>query len=253
MTNWTTISQAHRQAWQLLRGPLAGWFVPAAVITLALAALGWYGISAAAQHVAEWLLSRWTWTEDAPWLQGLAEWGIWAVLLVVKLKLTKYIVLVVMGPLFAAVSEAAEAQISGRSFAFSWSRWLKDAVRGLRSALLLAAFEWSLSLALWGASLMFPVLSPVTVPLAWLVGAWAYGASAMDYVWERDGKGARGGLGASLRRPAMALGVGIPFALWMAIPLLAWTVGPMMGGMGAAATAAVLLKQPESPGQPATT
>ena len=63
----------------------------------------------------------------------------------------------------------------------------------------------------------------------------------MDYVWEREGKGAWEGLAASLRQSMVALNVGIPFSLWMSIPLLAWTVGPLMGGMGAAATACVAL------------
>lgn len=242
MTTLAMTVQAHRRAWQLLKGPLAGWFVPAAALTLILAALGWYGISALAQHLSTWLTSQWSWSSDEAWLQTLTEWMLWLVLLVVKLKLTKYIVLVVMGPLFAAVSEAAESQITGQSVSLSWSRWVKDAVRGVRSAAVLATFEWTLTLALWVAGLAIPVLSPVTLPLAWLVGAWAYGASAMDYVWEREGKGARSGWLASLQRPAVALGVGVPFALWMAIPVLAWTVGPMMGGMGAAAAASVLLK-----------
>ena len=110
------------------------------------------------------------------------------VLLVVKIKLTKYIVLVVMGPLLAAVSEAVETQITGASVSFSWGRWTKDAVRGLRSAALLATFEWSLTLMLWAVGLAVPVLSPFTLSLAWTLGAWAYGASVMDYVWEREGK-----------------------------------------------------------------
>ena len=63
----------------------------------------------------------------------------------------------------------------------------------------------------------------------------------MDYVWERNGMGARTGLRASLARPWMALGLGVPFALWMSVPVLAWTVGPMMGGMLASASAAVAL------------
>ena len=129
---------------------------------------------------------------------------------------------------------------------------MKDAVRGLRSAALLAAFEWSLTLVLWGLGLAVPVLSPITLPLAWLLGAWAYGASAMDYVWEREGRGAWAGLGASLKRSGIALQVGVPFALWMSVPVLAWTVGPLLGGMGAAATASVVLKGGDD-GQLATT
>ena len=172
----------------------------------------------------------------------------------VKIKLTKYIVLVVMGPLLAAVSEAVETQITGTSVFFSWGRWIKDALRGLRSAALLATFELSLTLMLWTVGLAMPVLSPFALAVAWIVGAWAYGASVMDYVWEREGKGAWAGLAASLRRFGLALNVGIPFALWMSVPVLAWTVGPLMGGMGATATACVALKEPRSASdQPATT
>ena len=54
----------------------------------------------------------------------------------------------------------------------------------------------------------------------------------MDYVWEREGKGAWAGLAASLRRFGLALNVGIPFALWMSVPVLAWTVGPIDGRDG---------------------
>ena len=159
-----------------------------------------------------------------------------------------------MGPLLAVVSEAVETQITGASVSFSWGRWMKDAVRGLRSAALLATFEWSLTLMLWTVGLAVPVLSPFTLAVAWILGAWAYGASVMDYVWEREGKGAWAGLAASLRRFGLALNVGVPFALWMSVPVLAWTVGPLMGGMGATATACVALKQPRSSSdQPATT
>ena len=215
--------------------------MPGSVVTLALAVLGWWGIASVSADVSAWILERLALDSSGTWAKTLLEWLIWALLLVVKLKLTKYIVLVVMGPLFAAVSEAAETQITGRVFVFSWSRWVKDAIRGMRSAILLAVFEWSLTAVLWLIGLLVPLLSPVVLPLAWLLGAWAYGASAMDYVWEREGKGAWEGLAASLRQSMVALNVGIPFSLWMSIPLLAWTVGPLMGGMGAAATACVAL------------
>ncbi len=117
---------------------------------------------------------------------------------------------------------------------------------------MLAAFEWSLTLLLWGLGLAMPFMSPLTVPLAWLVGAWAYGASAMDYVWEREGLGGRASWVASFRRPAVAWGVGIPFALWMAVPVLAWTVGPMMGGLGASAAASLALVKERGRPQRAT-
>ena len=140
--------------------------MPGSVVTLALAVLGWWGIASVSADVSAWILERLALDSSGTWAKTLLEWLIWALLLVVKLKLTKYIVLVVMGPLFAAVSEAAETQITGRVFAFSWSRWIKDAIRGMRSAALLALFEWSLTSVLWLIGLLVPLLSPVVLPLA---------------------------------------------------------------------------------------
>ena len=252
MRTFTLARQWHREAWSLLRGPLKWWFVPAAALTLALSALGWWGISALALSVADGALAWLAPEREAGWAHAALEWLIWLVLLAVKLKLTKYIVLVVMGPLFASVSEAVEAQIHGHVTPFSLRRWIRDTLRGMRSAVWLALFEWTTVALLWTLGLFMPVLSPFTLTLAWLVGAWAYGASVMDYVWERQGKGALSGWRSSLRRMDVALACGVPFSLWMSIPVLAWTVGPLMGGMGATAAASVALIDREGR-QPATT
>ena len=210
----------------------------------ALAALGWWGIAAAADGVTASLLSKWSPETESAWWSAVVEWLTRLLLLVVKIKLTKYIVRK-MGPLLA-VSETVETQFTGATVSFSWGRWIKDAVRGLRSAALLATFEWSLTLMLWAVGLAVPVLSPFTLAVAWILGAWAYGASVMDYVWEREEKGAWAGLAASLRRFGLALNVGVP--LPAGCPCLCWhgLWEPLMGGMGATATACVALKQPRS-------
>lgn len=234
--------KAHREAWRLLQGPLKIWMLPSALMTLGVAALGWWGISSLAKHVSMWLVSQGGWASESTWLLVGVEWSIWLALFVVKLKVTKYVVLIVMGPLFAALSEAAEAQITGHATPFSWSRWWRDSVRGMRSACILLVVEWTLVGCCFVAGLWMPFLSPLMVPVAWLVGAWAYGASVMDYVWEREGKGALQALAETTRRPGVALGVGIPFALWMAVPVLAWTVGPMLGGLSATVTSVQALK-----------
>ena len=252
MRTFTLARQWHREAWSLLHGPLKWWFLPAAALTLALSALGWWGISALALSVADAVVNRMAPEHEAGWAKVALEWLVWLVLLAVKLKLTKYIVLVVMGPLFAAVSEAVEAQIRGQNAPLSLRRWIRDALRGMRSAVWLALFEWTVVALLWIVGLLVPVLSPFTLTLAWLVGAWAYGASVMDYVWERQGKGALSGWRSSLRRLDVAFACGVPFSLWMSIPVLAWTVGPLMGGMGATAAASVALTDREDR-QPATT
>ena len=114
----------------------------------ALSALGWWGISFVASDVANRVVDALGVERDEGWIQSLTQGAVSLVLLVVKLKLTKHLVLVCMGPILAMVSEAAEVRLTGRELPFSWRRAWKDAWRGLRSALLLAAFEWG---CCWGA------------------------------------------------------------------------------------------------------
>ena len=241
MTNLTWW-QAHRQSWAWLRGPLRVWFLPATVVAVGLSALGWWGISSIASNVAHRVIDALGLERGAGWIQSLIQGALSLVLLVVKLKLTKHLVLVCMGPTLAMVSEAAEVRLTGRELPFSWHRAWKDAWRGLRSALLLVAFEWGVLLVSWLATLMLPVLAPVWVLLTWAFGVWVYGASMLDYVWEREGLGGRDGLRKSLRAWRMALGVGLPFWAWMSIPVLAWTVGPVFGGLTGAISAVLMTR-----------
>lgn len=231
-------------------GPLKRWLLPAALLTAAIAATGWWLISWLSEWLSSWLVGQFV--EDGGMIQTLAEWAIWLGLLVIKVKITKYIVLVVMGPLFAMVSEAAERELGRPLSPFRLSVWLKEMVRGVRSAALMATVEFSVMVVAWGLGLAFPVVSPATLVISWLVGAWIYGASVMDYVWERRGLGAREGFRQSLRRPSISLGVGIPFSLWMSVPILAWTIGPMIGGLLATIAAAVAIDDRDKSGQLAT-
>ena len=221
------------------------WFLPATGVAVALSALGWWGISWVASDVANRAVDALGVERGDGWIQFLTQGAVFLVLLVVKLKLTKHLVLVCMGPILAMASEAAEVLLTGRELPFSWRRVWKDAWRGLRSALLLAAFEWGVLLLCWLATLMMPVLAPVWVSMTWAFGVWVYGASMLDYVWEREGLGGRAGLRKSLRAWKTALGVGLPFWAWMSVPVLAWTVGPVFGGLTGAISAVLMTRTPK--------
>ena len=237
--------QAYRQAWAWLCGPLRLWFLPATGVAVALSALGWWGISWVSSDVANRVVDALGMERGEGWIQSLTQGAVSLVLLVIKLKLTKHLVLVCMGPILAMASEAAEVRLTGRELPFSWRRAWKDAWRGLRSALLLAAFEWGVLLLSWLATLVLPVLAPVWVALTWAFGVWVYGASMLDYVWEREALGGRDGLRKSLRAWKTALGVGLPFWAWMSIPVLAWTVGPVFGGLTGAISAVLMTRNPK--------
>jgi CysZ protein len=171
-----------------------------------------------------------------------------AALFWVKIKLTKYLVIAFLGPVMAWASERAESGISGRERVFNWKQQMRELVRGARSATLLFAIEFSLGLLLFGLSVLATlfsgpfslILSPVFLVISFSMGAWFYGASVFDFIWERRGMGARKGLRASWGVRGKVLGVGIPFQLWMMVPVLSWFIAPIFAPV-TCAVAAVLV------------
>lgn len=166
-----------------------------------------------------------------------------------KMKLMKYVVIVFLGPLMAWTSEQMEAHLTGEERPFDWGTWGKEFVRGLRSAAILFVWEMALTAVLFGASLLVTlfsggfgaVLSPVFLVAGFLLGSWFYGASVLDFVWERRGLGARSGLRASAARHGLTLGLGIPFSLWMVLPGVGWFIAPIFAPVTAAAAAVIAL------------
>ena len=127
MRNALRTLRLHRAAWQLLGGPLALWFLPAALVTLVLSALGWWGIGALAVHLADHWLPEEEWRHAPGWLAALVEVSIWMVLLVLKLKVTKYIMLLLLGPVLGMVSEAADVHLGAKPVPYSWRLLVNNA------------------------------------------------------------------------------------------------------------------------------
>ena len=239
-------------------------YAVAALLTAAFVLAGAWAIGWAVDAVTEvyrtGLGVEADWPEDAGWWERarwvLASAGEVAVQVVtyvalfwVKVKLTKYVVLVFLGPLMAWVSERAEAHLSGEAREVGFRLMLREFIRGVRSAALLFAVEMGLGAAMFGLSMVLALLaSPVAALMAplfaiasFLMGAWFYGASTFDFIWERRGMGARAGLRASWGMRGRVLGVGLPFQVWMMVPVLSWFVAPIIAPVTCAVAAVLVL------------
>lgn len=221
-------------------------------------AIGWAvdAVSAAYRDAvggtAGWPEGAGTW-QQAKWLAAQAgEFALQAVVFValfwLKIKLTKYLVLAFLGPVMAWASERAEAGLSGAERPVAFRLMLREFVRGLRSAVLLLIVELGLGVVLFAASAVLAVfagpvavvLAPAFAVLSFLMGAWFYGASVFDFIWERRGLGARKGLRASWAVRGRVLGVGLPFQLWMVVPVLSWFIAPIIAPVTCAVAAVIV-------------
>jgi CysZ protein len=181
------------------------------------------------------------WADAKAWLNGAREaivrWTLRIAIGYVLLVANKYIVLVLLSPLLAYASEVAEEKLTGRVFPFSFGQLMKDALRGALIALRNGVLELSISVIIWVASLLLPIITPISFILLFGVSAYFYGFSMFDYVHERR----RMRIGESTRAVNSQLGAvlanGACFSLLMKVPLLGLMLAPVMASVGASITA----------------
>ena len=93
--------------------------------------------------------------------------------------------------------------------------------------------EVVLSIAIWVATLLLPILAPISMVALFLVSAYFYGFSMFDYVYERR----RLHIGETVRavndRLGAVLANGACFSLLMKVPLLGVMLAPGMASVGA--------------------
>ena len=271
-TGWSGIGRGvlayTRSFGAIRRGRMRRAYGVAAGLTALFILAGAWGIGRLVEALSAryrlWVGAESIWPEDAGlWEQAkwaFAEAGDYAVqaiafvaLFWLKVKLTKYLVLAFLGPVMAWVSERTEAAETGVDREVPFRLMLREGVRGVRSAALLFAFELGLGFALFltsvAVTLLLPpaavVLSPFFAVTSFLMGAWFYGASVFDFIWERKGLGARSGLRASWGMRGRVLGVGIPFQIWMMVPVLSWFIAPIFAPVTCAVAAVLSLSKTE--------
>ena len=174
-----------------------------------------------------------------------------ALALLLNMKVTKFFVLAVLGPLIAMLSErAAAVKDDDSESSWSWKLFLKGTIRGVKSAMLLFLVELSLTgilgIGSFLVALFIPPLAPLVAVLSSLLfvalGSWFYGAAMFDCIWERYGLGSREGLRSSRSLGSAPMGLGFPLYLFMTIPFLAFPLGLVFGSIGGAVGAVLIHK-----------
>lgn len=177
------------------------------------------------------------WSDAKAWLNGARETVVaWILRLAVGYLLfvaNKYIVLVLLSPLLAYVSERAEEELTGKRFPFSLVQLMKDALRGALVAIRNGVLELAITIGIWVLTLFVPIMAPFSFIILFLVSAYFYGFSMFDYVYERR----RMRIGESVRAVNSQRGAvianGMFFSLLMKIPLLGLMLAPVMASIGA--------------------
>lgn len=143
-----------------------------------------------------------------------------------------YIILIILSPLFAWLSERTDQILNKTDYPFEWGQFVKDIWRGIVIALRNLLFEVGVTILVLIATLI-PVINVVSGPIAaiflFLVSSYFYGFSYMDYTNERKRLKVTDSILLIRKYKGMAIATGSLFAFTLLIPFC----GVMLSGFTA--------------------
>ncbi|MBN2669804.1 MAG: EI24 domain-containing protein [Bacteroidales bacterium] len=163
----------------------------------------------------------------AAFISGLLSFGIYIVLKIVFFFLFAYtggyIVLILMSPFLAYLSEKTEKILTGKDYPFDIQQLMRDIVRGVLIALRNALIE-TLIIFLFFIVGIIPVIGFFTNLISpfvlLLIAAYFYGFSFVDYVNERQRYNIKQSVAFTRQNKGLITGNGFFFALILLIPYI---------------------------------
>lgn len=176
------------------------------------------------------------WQKTLEFLSSIGSYAvafmIWMLSLYLFSKIHKYIVLIVMSPVMALLSEKTDAIVTGRNVGFEFAQLIKDIFRGVVIAIRSMIAELFLGLVIWIAGIyltfIFPPLAlligPATLILSFFISAYFFGFSILDYTNERRKLGISESIKKIRDNKGLAAGTGSVFIFLTMIPFIGVTI-----------------------------
>jgi CysZ protein len=164
----------------------------------------------------------------------------------------RYILLMILSPLFAILSESTDEKLSGKKFPFKFSQFIKDIFRGIAITLRNLLMELLISFALWIVTIFFPPLIFITVPLGVIISWYFIGFSILDYNCERYKFSMSKSVTFVKKNKGYAMGIGCVYSIFLALPTPLGTIigimfGPTVAVIGATMCFLKITEQEPSP------
>lgn len=195
--------------------------------------MGWLGESSVA---GDDLISG-AWNTIVAWLTGAAEVIIGVVVGMfvgfVFYRFQKYIILILLSPVLAFLSEKTEKVLTGNDYPFNMDQFVRDIWRGILIALRNMLIEFAFIIGCFILTFFLPILIPFSMLFLFGLGAYFYGFSMIDYASERR----RLGISASVRfiraHKGVAIANGGLFQVMLWIPYVGFVFAPIVGVVAA--------------------
>jgi CysZ protein len=152
----------------------------------------------------------------------------------------KYLLLMVLSPVFALLSEKTDEKLTGTNVPFNLKQLFKDVFRGVIISLRNMILEYFFIFICFMLNLFFPPSFFITTPFLFLIGWYFVGFALLDYNCERYKFGISKSLKFIKQNKGYACGIGFVYSFFMALPFFIGTVVGIMFGPAIAVIGATL-------------
>ncbi|MGV8826691.1 MAG: EI24 domain-containing protein [Breznakibacter sp.] len=130
-----------------------------------------------------------------------------------------YVIIILMSPVYALLSEKTAALLSQTEIPFSINQFISDIFRGVLLAIRNLLIETSLTILLLIFSFI-PVIGLASAPAMLLITSYFYGFAFIDYSLERQRYGIKQSIQKISNHKGEAIGIGLPFTLVLSVPFI---------------------------------
>lgn len=159
------------------------------------------------------------------------------IFIIFYLSLYKYIVLIIMSPVLAILSDKANEILSGEKSVFNLKQFITDVVRGITIAIRNLFTELIILFLLFIFFTAIPVIGWISPILMFTVEFFFYGFSMIDYTNERKKLSVKQSSSYIYKHKGVAIANGAMFYLMLMVPVVGLMVAPAYGVVAAAIAA----------------
>lgn len=145
----------------------------------------------------------------------------------------KYLVLILLSPLFAYLSERTEEILTEKKYSFEFKQLIKDSIRGIGIAFRNVIIETFLIVICGIASFIFPIISPFTLVFLFFINSYFMAFNFFDYVAERKHLNISESIRFMRANFYTLLGFGVAYNSVSLIPFFDWVLAPISAASGA--------------------
>jgi CysZ protein len=161
--------------------------------------------------------------------------------------LQKYIVLIIMSPVLAALSERVDEIYTGRKYSFDLTVFIGDVFRGIGIAVRNMLIEFGIIFLFFLIS-WIPIIGWASAIVLYIVSCYFYGFSMLDYTSERRRLSMKESVSFIRANKGLAIGNGLIYSLISMVPYLGVIVAPVLSVVAATLGTYEVLEKQKQPG-----